>query len=183
LIAAEDADRPLPPTAHFTESLNCAAPAAELACDSRDGYRTLASGVISLSDGSYVLTYDKGSNPAFALPAAQGAPPPTLMFKAIGDGLYIAQLDTGVADAETAAIMPRYIYSLVRIAGPVVSLYKYLCEENGDVAYVRSGQLAAVTSPMGIALCQPASLDGLATVFRARLANGQPPSEQLELTE
>jgi hypothetical protein len=181
LIQPANADYPLARAAHFTESINCAAsdlPAA-LACESKAGYRQIAAGEIAVQDGRYLLVYDKDSNPVFALPAAKDAKPPALLFKAIGADGYIAEVDIGVQPGVEE--MPRYFYTLVRATGPSVLIYKYTCEENGDLRYVKGGQLAAIESPIGVPICQTTSLAGLATIFRERLANGAPPDEKLEL--
>ena len=65
--------------------------------------------------------------------------------------------------------------------GDYVYIYKYMCEENGDVKYVKSGLLKSITTSFGVAICQPSDLHGLAEVFQDRLANGLEPSERLEL--
>jgi hypothetical protein len=181
LIAPANADYPLGKATHFTESINCAGPElpAALACDGKVGYRPIAAGAITVQGGRYVLVYDKDSNPVFSLPAAQGAKPPALLFKAIGEDRYIAEVDMGAQPG--AEDMPRYFYTLVRVTGPSVLIYKYTCEENGDLRYVRAGQLAAIESPIGLPICQAKGLEGLAAIFRERLANGAPPDEKLEL--
>jgi hypothetical protein len=76
--------------------------------------------------------------------------------------------------------LPRYLYELVRMEGGNLYIYKYMCEENGDQKYVKSALLKSVTSTLGSAICRPSNLRGLAKIFRARLANGFPPSERLE---
>lgn len=182
LIQPPDADHPLAQNAHFTESINCGAadiPAA-LACDNKGGYRQIAAGAVTMQDGRYVLVYDKDSNPVFSLPAAQNAKPPALLFKGVGGDSYIAQVDIG-AQPPGAEDMPRYLYTLVRVTGPTVLIYKYTCEENGDLRYVKAGQLAGIVSPIGLPICQATSIAGLAAIFRERLANGAPPDETLEL--
>ena len=121
-------------------------------------------------------------NAAFSLPAAQGAKGLTVLFKSIGQDLYIAQLDSGPPDEAVGGdALPRYLYELVRMERSNLYIYKYMCEENGDLKYVKSGLLKSVTSVIGSAVCRPSDLHGLAKVFRARLANGRPPSERLEL--
>lgn len=180
LIAANTSDQPLPAGAKFTEALNCAS--VNLACDNETGYRPAAAGSIQIEGGQYVLHFDPGSNPALSLPAAQGANKLSVLFKSIGQDLYIAQLDGGPQpSADGAYEPPRYLYSLIRKQGDYVYIYKYMCEENGDLKYVKAGQLKAITVSLGVAICQPSSLNGLAAVMRDRLANGAPPSERLEL--
>ncbi|HVI04675.1 MAG TPA: hypothetical protein VM711_01095 [Sphingomicrobium sp.] len=180
LIAANASDHPLAVGARFTDALNCAS--VSFGCDSRNGYRPISSGSIEMERGQYVLHFDPGSNLALSLPAAQGANKPGLLFKSIGRGLYVTQLDGGPQDATGGdGAPPRYLYALVRMQGDYLYIYKYMCEENGDVKYVKSGLLKSITSSFGMAICQPSDLRGLAEVFRDRLANGLAPSERLEL--
>lgn len=180
LIAANASDHPLAAGTQFTEATNCAA--MNLGCDGQTGYRPIANGSIEMDGGQYVLRFDPGSNTAFSFPAAQGANGPTVLFKSIGEDLYIAQLDSGPPDAAVGGdALPRYLYELVRMEGSNLYIYKYMCEENGDLKYVKSGLLKSVTSVIGSAVCRPSDLHGLADVFRARLANGLPPSERLEI--
>jgi hypothetical protein len=180
LIAAGASDHPLAAGTRFTEAVNCAS--VSLGCDSRIGYRPIATGSVTIEGGQYILHYDPGSNIAFSLPAARGANKLGLMFKSIGQDLYIAQLDDGPQQAGEEAL-PRYLYELIRMQGGNLYVYKYMCEENGDLGYVKSGQLDAVTTKLGVAVCRASSLEGLAAVFRARLANGAPPSERLQLKQ
>lgn len=180
LISPAMADHPLARTGHFTESINCAA-AGQLVCDAKTGFKQIAAGVISTPGGRYQLSYDKDSNPVLSLTAAQNAPPPMLMFKSIGDDLYVAQVDTAQTDPAMADALPRYLYSLVRIKDGAAFIYKYSCEENGDLRFVRSGQLGGIVSPIGVPMCQAKSIAGLAAVFRDRLANGLPPDEKIEV--
>lgn len=179
LIAANASDHPLVAGAKFTEAINCAVNAG---CDSPADYRPIASGSIGIERGQYVLHYDPGSNVAFSLPATQGANGPSALFKSIGRDLYIAQLDGGSFDATAGQdAPPRYFYELVRTQGDYLYIYKFACEENGDLKYVKSALLQSVRSSLGGAICQASDLHGLAAVFRARLANGLSPSERLEL--
>lgn len=180
LITAGASDHPLTPGAKFTEAVNCASVA--LGCDSQIGYRPIGGGSVEMEDGHYVLHYDPNSNVAFSLPAAQGKNKVSVLFKSIGQDLYIAQLDGGPQEPVKGQDAPqRYLYELVRMQGSDLYIYNYTCEENGDLAYVKSGQLKAITSVLGVAICEPSNLDGLAAVFRARLTNGAPPSERLQL--
>lgn len=180
LIAANASDHPLVAGAKFTEAVNCAT--AKLGCDSQAGYRPIASGSISIERGQYVLDYDPGSNVAFSVPTARGANGSGALFKSIGQDLYIVQLDGGSFDATAGQdTPPRYFYELVRKEGDYLYIYQYGCEENGDLQYVKSGLLQSIRSSLGGAICQTSDLRGLAAVFRARLANGLPPSERLEL--
>ena len=180
LITASASDHPLAAGAKFTEAVNCASVA--IGCDSQTGYRPIGAGSVEMEDGHYVLHYDPGSNIAFSLPAARGKNKVSVLFKNIGQDLYIAQLDGGPQESAKGQDTPqRYLYELVRKQRGDLYTYNYMCEENGDLNYVKSGQLKAITSMFGVAICQPSTLDGLAAVFRARLANGAPPSERLQL--
>ena len=180
LIAANASDHPLAVGTKFTDALNCAS--VSFGCDSPNGYRPLSTGSIEMERGQYVLHFDPGSNLALSLPAAQGANKPGLLFKSIGRDLYVTQLDAGPQDAAAGkGASPRYLYALVRMEGDYLYIYKYMCEENGDVKYVKSGLLKSITSSFGVAICQPTDLRGLAEIFQDRLANGLAPSERLEL--
>ena len=182
LIAPNVSDHPLVAGTRFTDATNCAS--MSIGCDGQTGYKPIAVGSIEIEGGQYVLHFDPGSNIAFSLPAAQGAKGPSVLFKSIGQDLYIAQLDSGPPDAAVGGdALPRYLYELVKMEGGNLYIYKYMCEENGDLRYVKSGLLKSITSVIGSAVCRPSDLNGLAEVFRARLANGLPPSERLELKE
>jgi len=178
LITASASDHPLPAGARFSEAMNCAS--VDLGCDSQSGYRTIATGSVALEDGQYVLNYDPGSNVAFLLP--KGANKISVLFKNIGQDLYIAQLDGGAEEAGDDAPR-RYLYELARMQGGDLYIYEYTCEANGDLKYVKSGQLKAITTSLGVAVCHASNLDGLAAVFRGRLTNGAPPSERLQLKD
>jgi hypothetical protein len=175
LIAEGQAEFPLPTGATVVEQANCDAPGAKiLGCT---GYRRLGSETLTVEDGAYVLHPTPGDAPTPAGDLAAG-PPPHIRLKAIGEGLYIAQMDAPDPTSTTGAM--RYVYELVRLTGDAALLYLMDCEANGDQAYVKSGALAAITNDLMGPSCAPASIAGLSQVFRDRLANGKLPDKRLD---
>ena len=70
---------------------------------------------------------------------------------------------------------------MVRITGQTAYVYVVMCEQNGDQAYVKSGALTRISIQMLVPTCEASSLDGLAAVFRDRIANGAVPDQKLEV--
>jgi len=176
LIAGEQAEFPFADGATVVEQANCDAPGAKiLGCT---GYRRLGSETLALEDGDYVLHPTPGDAPAPAGDLNAG-PPPHIRLKAIGDGLYIAQM--GAPDPASPTGATRYIYELVRVTGTAAFVYLMDCEANGDQAYVKSGALAAINDDLMGPNCAPASIAGLGQVFRDRLANGKVPDKRLDI--
>jgi hypothetical protein len=103
----------------------------------------------------------------------------SFMLGKIGDGLYALQLPFGQTGQASSGA--QYVYELARLEGDTLYLYEFSCEQNGDVAYVRSGALTRISDVLMVPTCEPASLDGLGKVFSDRLANGAPPDEKFEV--
>ena len=178
LITAKTADVPFADGSHFVEETNCAGP-AQMVCGTNKGYHTTASsGTMRIEHGHYVMKSDPGSSFAAAA-GAGGNSDPALLLKGVGGGLYIAQMDMG---ADPKGGMPgggRYLYELLDVKGKDAYVYSFTCEQNDDRHYVKAGELASVTSAMGMPICNASDLSGLAAIFRERVAGGEQPSERM----
>lgn len=177
LIASNTADFPFADGSHFIEETNCAGP-AQIVCGSDQGYhQTASSGTMHITNGHYVVTPDPGST--FAASAGGGDSDPMLLLKGVGGGLYLAQMDMGSDGKSGPPGGGRYVYELLDVQGKDAYVYSFTCEQNGDAHYVKAGQLASITSTMGVPICNANSLANLAAIFRERIANGAQPSERM----
>jgi hypothetical protein len=176
LVTASNADTPLA-AGVVTEYFNCATEAGKLVgCT---GYQSRGTAKLTVKDRLYTVHPDP--NPALAglFPGGQVKDISFRLGK-VGADLYVLQLpfsDAPPADATT----PQYVYELIRLQGQTAYLYEFSCEQNGDMAYVRSGDLAKISGALFVPTCETASLEGLGKVFADRLANGAPPDEKFEV--
>ena len=179
LITARTADLPFADGSHFVEETNCAGP-AQIVCGTDKGYhKTASSGTMHIEHGHYVMKSDPGSSFAAAAGAGGGNADPAVMLKGVGGGLYIVQMDMGADPRSRMPDTGRYLYELLDVKGKDAYVYSFTCEQNGDQHYVKAGELASVTSAMGMPICNARDLSGLAAVFRERVAGGEQPSERM----
>jgi hypothetical protein len=175
LITAANAATPVPGGV-VTEYFNCASEAGRLVgCT---GYQSRGTARLTMKDGVYTVHPDP--NPALAgiFPGGQ-VQDMSFMLGKIGDGLYAVQLPFDQSGQPGNG--RQYVYELVRLEGDTLYLYEFSCEQNGDMAYVRSGALTRISDALLVPTCEPASLDGLGKVFADRLANGAAPDEKFEV--
>jgi hypothetical protein len=177
LITPETADTPFGQAAKVTVYVNCASEGGSLlGCT---GYKASGGGTLKLDHGAYIVEPDPASNPFANMAGAQGpAQDMHVMLKNVGGDLYVAQIPWGDG---TASDEDHDIYEMVRITGQTAYIYVVLCEQNGDQAYVKSGALTRISIQMLVPTCEADSLDGLATVFRDRIANGAIPDQKFEV--
>lgn len=176
LVTTSNVDSPLA-AGVVTEYFNCATDAGKLVgCT---GYQSRGTAKLTVKDGLYTIHPDP--NPALAaiFPGGQVKDMSFRLGK-IGADLYALQLPFGDDDGPRGAA-PNYIYELIRLQGQTAYLYEFSCEQNGDMAYVRSGDLAKISDALFVPTCETASLEGLGKVFADRLANGAPPDEKFEV--
>jgi hypothetical protein len=172
LIAPADADHPFADGAAYVDYANCAK-SPLLGCA---GYKKTEWGTMRLQDGAYVLRPDPASNPALSLPAAQASKPVPVLFKKIGEGLYLAQ-----ATMDDSGEGLGYAYGVLKVEGAVAFAYNFQCEENGDKRYVQSGELDSISTELIAPTCKARSVAGLAKVFADRLQSGAEPDAKYEV--
>jgi hypothetical protein len=176
LIAAATADTPFADGVRVADYANCAGALGGLTgCT---GYKRDTTATLNLRDGEYVVHPDPTSNPLANLPAVKSAGDMRFSVKGVGGGLYVMQLPLG---ADTGGSSLRYAYALLRVTGDTAYFYLFSCEKNGDMAYVKSGALKAISAELLVPTCEADSLAGLGQVFRDRLANGAVPDWKLEI--
>jgi hypothetical protein len=173
LITASTASTPFKDGALITEYGSCEGPAgAIMGCK---GYVAKGTSALALAYGVYTLHPDPSDDNAQALAQQYPSGEMTMMFRDIGDGDYVVQIDMGGEKKEMSA--DRYVFELITFDGKVGYVYQLNCEQVGDAAYVRSGLLKEIDTTM-LPTCRPSNLANLTVILKQRLAAGIKPDSK-----
>lgn len=175
LINTANASTPFKDGAILTEYGNCDIDLPiTVSCK---GFIAQGTSVLSRKDSTYQLQADPTDDGAQVYLAQHPDGNMTMLFKDVGEGDYVIQLDMGQKEIDA----DRYIYELFKFDGKVGYLYFMNCDPAADDRYVRSGELTAISTALMMTTCKTDSIQHLAKIFKARLATGLKPDKKFEI--
>ena len=93
-----------------------------------------------------------------------------VLFKALGDGYYVAQQIA----LEAEAPFP-YRYDLVRIGDGFAESFQLRCSDVAVASFLEAGAITSISrDPSGVMNCAVSDLDGLMEIARSRIGAKQP---------